>query len=76
MISVEKHVVAVAHDSNTLMTGLAALIAIYFVLNLKYQPDAEATLEFIQRSAVFYIYSLTHNRLVCELAICKIFWHK
>lgn len=53
MISVEKRVVCTSHNSQTLLTGLAALISIYFVLNLKYQPEAEATLEFIQRFACF-----------------------
>jgi len=51
LISVENRVVCVAQEveGRTLITGLAALFAVYFVFNLKYQPEAEATLEFIQR---------------------------
>jgi hypothetical protein len=53
---VEKRIVCVAEDCRSLVTGLAALFAFYFVLNLKYQPEAEATLEFIQRWAYCELY--------------------
>ena len=64
LISVEKRVVYVAQEveCRTLMTGLAALFAVYFVFNLKYQPEAEATLEFIQRFTCI-ILSLTATLL-------------
>jgi hypothetical protein len=55
MISVEKRIVCTVGDCTSLVTGLAALFAIYYVLNLKYQPEAEATLEFIQRFVVHKI---------------------
>jgi len=49
MITVENRVACIAHESRTLLTGMTALVALYFVFNLKYQSEAEATLEFIQR---------------------------
>ena len=60
MISVEKQVLCIAHDSRTLVTGLAALMSFYFVLNLKYQPEAEATLEFIQRFFFSYFVDIAN----------------
>ncbi len=33
----------------TFLTGLAAVFAIYYMLNLQYQEEAACTLEFIQR---------------------------
>ncbi|MEQ2264012.1 hypothetical protein XENORESO_017321, partial [Xenotaenia resolanae] len=33
----------------TVATGLAAVFAIYYILNLQYQDEAACTLEFIQR---------------------------
>ena len=50
-LSTTEKLVIVACDSRTLTltTVLAALFAVYFLLKLKYQPEAEASLEFIQR---------------------------
>ena len=48
MLSIEKKVVSVSTNNN-LIAGLAAFFSTYYVFNIKYQPEAEATLEFMQR---------------------------
>jgi len=52
----------------------------YFVLNLKYQPEAEATLEFIQRwlhlvSCQLYLVSFRHCQIKLTLKINRVNKH-
>jgi len=61
------------------VAGLAVLFAMYFVLNLKYQPEAEATLEFIQRwlhlvSRQLYL-SFTYSQFKLILKINRVNKH-
>lgn len=71
VVSVEKQVVCVTNDCRTFVTGLTVLFAMYFVLNLKYQPEAEATLDFIQRwlHLVSYLVSLSLSHFKLTLKI-------
>ncbi|KAA0701570.1 hypothetical protein E1301_Tti023854 [Triplophysa tibetana] len=48
MITLEGHVISES-STQTFLTGLAALFAVYYVFNLQYQDEAACTLEFIQR---------------------------
>ena len=48
MISVEGHVICEGIQP-TFVSGVAALFAVFYIFNLKYQDEASRTLEFIQR---------------------------
>uniref|UniRef100_A0A3B4UV56 Uncharacterized protein n=1 Tax=Seriola dumerili TaxID=41447 RepID=A0A3B4UV56_SERDU len=48
MLSIGKNVVMGPHDN--ILSGLAALFASFYNLNLQYPEDSSCTLEFIQRS--------------------------
>ncbi|CAJ1064737.1 uncharacterized protein LOC113051318 [Xyrichtys novacula] len=51
MLSIKSHVVCEGPQSG-FIAGLAAVFATYYVFNLRYQEEAERTLEFIQRRFV------------------------
>jgi hypothetical protein len=42
VVSIEKLAVCTALDCPSLQTGMAVMFALYLVLNLKYQPEADA----------------------------------
>lgn len=48
MISIERHVICEGSNP-AFASGLAALFAVFYIFNLKYQEEASKTLEFIQR---------------------------
>ena len=60
MVSIEgKVVVVLSHRHGSFTAALAVLFAVYYVLNLQYQGEASATLEFVQRQD-HYCFSALH----------------
>ena len=55
MVAVEQKIVCRSNESYSVLTGLTVLFSLYFVFNLKYQPEAEATLEFMQRFVAYAV---------------------
>lgn len=51
MISLEGRIICEGVQP-TLLSGLAELFSLYYILNLQYQEEAESTLEFLQRCFV------------------------
>lgn len=51
LLSMEQQVVVCmnARQHSSFLGGLACLMSAYFVFNMEYEVEAEATLEFIQR---------------------------
>jgi hypothetical protein len=58
MLNVDGMTALTSDDSVTI--GVCCLFAIYYNLNLEYQPDAVATLEFIQRYESIYCIFVPH----------------
>ena len=69
MLSVEGSVMMrLKSTSANFVSGLAVLFAAYFVFNIHYDPEAETTLELLQR----YVQLLQMRKTAAAFACCSI----